>query len=142
MTTATSSAISATASTLFGVWVHDPTDPSGTIRAFPHAGSRSEPRSVAAEKLIVHGRRRPIAEFGEHDDDGLAVTLFVPFGGDHADGVQFWRDALTNRRVICYRDNRSRVVFGVLLDGIEPSDERAGTSIAVKLTEVDYTPGT
>lgn len=140
MSEAISDTISATAPSFMGVWLHDPTDPAATLRNYLFTDGRSERLAVDVARLVVHGRRRAIAEYGDRTDDGVSVTLRIPFGGDHDSLVEYLRDVVRNRRVICYRDNRGRVVFGVLLDGISPDDVRDGTTVGLEVSAVDYEP--
>jgi hypothetical protein len=138
MSESVSDVVTATAASLVGVWLHDPIDPTGTIRNYLYTDGRSDRVASDGERLVVHGRRRAIAEFGEHEDDGVSVKLRIPFSGDHDSLVGFLRDAVRNRRAICYRDNRGRVVYGVLLDGVEVADVREGSEVVLDLSAIDY----
>lgn|SRR5690606_7488671 len=138
MSRAVSDIVSGVAPTLVGVWVHDPLDASDTVRSYPFADGRTEHLAPESSVLTVVGRTRPVVEFGEALDESLKVTIFVPFGPEHDEAVQWWRDAVLARRAIFYRDNRGRAFYGVLASGVDPVDGRAGTALAVELTRVDW----
>lgn len=123
---------------LVGVWVFDPTDPDGTERNYIHADGRSETIKPKGASIEVAGRTNPILEFGEVTIVGLKLTVFVPFGDDHDVAVQWWRDACENRRAINYRDNRGRLYWVGLPDGVEAVDGRAGTAFSLTLQRVDF----
>lgn len=128
----------AVAPSLVGVWVFDPIDPDDTERNYLHADGRTESIKPRASSMDVAGRLNPLLEFGEVTVVGLKLTVFVPFGPEHDAGVQWWRDACENRRAICYRDNRGRLYWVGLPDGIEPQDGRAGTAFSLTLQRVNY----
>ena len=140
MSDAISDIVTATAPLLVGVWAHDPEDAGGTIANYLHTGERAETLAPDVTSFNVAGRERAIVEFGEHTGGGIDTSVVVPFGGDHDGLVEWWRRAARNRRPICYRDNRSRVLYGVMLEGVSVTDERLGSTVSVKLTEVDYEP--
>lgn len=139
MSEAVSDVVIGLAPSLVGVWVFDPIDAGNTERNYIHADGRTESIVPKSAVLEVTGRVDPLVEFGEVTIAGLEVTIFVPFGTDHDAGVQWWRDAVENRRPICYRDNRGRLMYGALPAGIAPVDGRAGTALGVKLQRVTYT---
>lgn len=141
MSEATSATATITAPSLIGVWVFDPTDPDETERQFIHADGRTESIEPMSSEFYVAGREDPVIEFGEATVAGLDVTVFIPFGPDHDAGVQWWRDAVNARRAICYRDNRGRLMYGVLR-ALSPVDGRAGTALGIKLRRVTYTVAT
>jgi hypothetical protein len=127
-----------TAPELVGVWVFDPTDPDGTDRNFLFAEGRTESISVGATEIVIAGRANPLVEYGEQTIAGVVLTVFIPFGPEHDTEVDYWRTVADNRRALCYRDNRKRLVFGALKDDLAIADGRAGTAISVGLRRVDY----
>lgn len=127
-----------TAPALVGVWVFDPLDPDGTERNYLHAEGRTETVKPAAASIPLAGRVNPLLEYGELTVVGLKVTVFVPFGPDHDAAVQWWRDACENRRAINYRDNRGRLYWVGLPEGIEVADGKVGTAFALGLQRVDF----
>lgn len=138
MSDAISAVQTATAPSLIGSWVFDPTAPGSTERNYLHTDGRAETLAPASQTINIAGRVNPLIEFGESVVLGLTVNVTVPFGSDHDAAVQWWRDAELNRRAICYRDNRGRLIWAGLPDGVEFADVREGTNIKVKLQRVDY----
>lgn len=129
------------APSLMGVWVFDPVTPDTTDRNFLHADGREETVSVESVNLELVGRPFAITEFGEVTAVDLALTVFVPFGDTHAADVEYWRAAVLARRPLWYRDNRGRLVYVTIRDGVSIADGRAGTALGLKLGRVDFTPG-
>lgn len=133
-----SSIYTITAPALIGVWVFDPISPSTTERNYIHAEGRTENISAKATEIELVGRLNPLVEYGEATLVGLALTILVPFGDTHDVAVQWWRQALSNRRAICYRDNRKRLMWGALNKELPIVDGRAGTAISVSLRRIDF----
>lgn len=122
-----------------GVYLHLPTDPEGTLVNFLYwDGGRSEEFSVAAESLQFAGREFPVMDFGTSGEDSVGVAILVPSGPDHDDDLDLLRSMLNARTVVCYRDNRSRKVFGAIV-GYTFSDVREGTKADFTVRRVDYT---
>jgi len=138
MSQAASSIVTIQAPSLVGVWVFDPVDPAGTERNYLFADGREETVNVEAVDLNLVGREYAITEFGEASALDLSLTIFVPFGDEHAAGVEYWRAAVLARRAINYRDNRGRLMYATLKGGLGIADGRAGTAIGVLLGRVDY----
>lgn len=138
MSEALSIVYTTTAPSLVGVWVLDPTDPDNTERNYIHADGRSLGVKPGASVLDVAGRVNPIVEYGESTRVVLKVTVFAPFGPAHDADVNWWIDAVQNRRTILYRDNRGRLIYGALADGVEVADGRVGTALAVNITRVSF----
>lgn len=129
-----------TAPALVGVWMHAPADPEVTERHFPFKkGDRAELLGVDAFELRFNGREFPIFEFGDGTSETVSGTIVIPHDELHDAGVQWWRDATLARRVICYRDNRGRVVFGSLGRGPSIADIAEGTSVTFTVTRIDFT---
>lgn len=133
-----SSIYSITAPALTGVWVFDPVDPEGTETNYVHADGRTESIDAGPTELVLMGRVNPLVEYGEATLFGLKVTIFVPFGDGHEAGVEWWRQALSNRRALCYRDNRKRLVWSAINATLDVADGRAGTALSISLRRVDY----
>lgn len=140
MSESTSEVVTGYAPALVGVWVHDPVNADDSETNYLFASARTESIKPASAAFDVAGRSRPIVEYGELTTVGLKLTILVPFGSDHEEKVEWWRQACLNRRVIIYRDNRGRVHPVALPDGVEASDGRIGTAFSLSLLEVDYTP--
>jgi len=138
MSESISETVEATAPELVGTWTFDPFDPAGTSRQFLFTRDREEKLAVDATELRFIGRARPVVEFGEAEDIRLGLTVFLPFGPEHDPGVAYWRAALKARRALCYRDNRGRLEYVALGDGLSLVDAREGTGVGMSLVVVDY----
>lgn len=138
MSEAISDTYTATGPALDGVWMFDPVDVEATERQFLHAEGRAESLEAESTDLELVGREYAVTEFGEQTREGLALTVFVPFGSTHAADVAYWRAAVRARRPICYRDNRGRLMFATIKGGLAVADGRAGTALGIKLGRVDY----
>lgn len=139
MTVSSSSIYTATAPALVGVWVFDPTAPDASERQYIHADGRSESLDPGDVEIELVGRENPLVEYGEVTLVGLKLTIFVPFDGNHDAAVEYWRQATLNRRALCYRDNRKRLMYGAIVGGGPAfTDGRVGTAIGLTLRRVDY----
>jgi len=140
MSESTSDSATIAAPTLMGVWVFDPTSPNETDRNFLFAEGRVENIDVMATEIVLAGRGDPVVEYGEQTIVGLTVTVFIPFGESHDLEVDYWRTVVDNRRAICYRDNRKRLIFCAINDKLGVADGRAGTALSVGLRRVGHSP--
>lgn len=95
----------------YGLYLHDPLDPAGTLRYLPFGGTnKSEDVTSSGTELRFHGRQYPVFEFGEQLSEKVNFTIQT---FDRED-IDYIRDVARSRRVYCYRDGRGRRVFGVL----------------------------
>jgi len=132
-----SDSIFVTAPTLIGVWIHDPTDPSGTEQNYLYANGRSGKLNVGAVSTSVMGRIDPIVEFGEIETRNLTMTVPIPF--NELDAITPTLETfLINRRAILYRDGRGRCMFMAFTDPLGVTDDRTGESVALNLVRVSY----
>lgn len=124
---------------LIGAWIYDPADPDGTEVNYLYTPSRSEQTDIASAKTQLQGRRNPLIEFGEPEEYTVSITLTVPLDLAHDAAVNYVRNLYVKRGVFMYRDNRGRRVFASLFDPPAITDATTGgTSIALKLTRVDF----
>lgn len=133
----------ATAPTLSGVWVFDPTAPETTELNFLYAvgKSRTEDIDPGATKLYFAGRANPIVEYGAMLELSFKLQILVPgFDASHDVAVNYWRAAIANKRTLCYRDNRGRLLFLAISGKLGIADGDAGTAIGVDAVRVDYSP--
>lgn len=121
---------------LRGVWVHDPLDPAGSVRAYPYgANSRETAVEVEQEGTVYAGRTFPVVDYGEAEVHAIGVGLTVPHGPDyrmHLAELEGWARA---RRTIHLRDNRGRNVRGTL-SGFKHSDAGHGSEVTFTVTQV------
>lgn len=96
---------------LIGIWLHDVTDPAGTIEHFVDDGrGRSAEWQADVALMQFAGRAKPVAEFGESDQHRVtAILMCRRTGTDYAD----LRALVRTKATVCYRD-RSRLVLGVV----------------------------
>lgn len=140
MTTTISDTYTTTAPELVGVWVHPMADSADGERHFPfQSGDRSESLSVESTALKFEGRTFPVVEFGGGQTEDIAARIFIPFGDTHDADVQWLRDELRAKRLMCYRDNRGRVVFGNIWGSLGIGDAQTGTNTTLQVKRVDYT---
>lgn len=136
----TDSNIAAATLLLQGVWLHDPTDPTGTAAQYLHTpqGSRNAQIDLGGTELQFVGRELPVFEFGELRHEPAQVTVQVPHGTGWASQVAALRATARSGRVWCYRDNRGRKVFGVLT-GYRETDQQYGTAVDFAVNAADFT---
>lgn len=122
---------------LEGVWLHNPTDPSGTARHYRYkAGSRKETFGAEVELLHFAGREFPVADWGEFGEQTLALDIFIPYEQEESN-QGYLRDVVSDRQTIAYRDNRGRVIFAVLRD-LSLEDVAGGTEASFSVTRVFF----
>lgn len=122
---------------LEGVWIHDPTDPEGTVHQFLYgANSRSTTIDIGGTSLVFAGRRYPVTEFGEHQDDQYSISVQVPHGAAYRSGMAIMRGFSETRQALVLRDNRGRAACGTM-SGYSETDQGWGSEIAFTFTRVD-----
>lgn len=123
---------------LEGVWLHDLTDPQGTLRQYRYSsGSRKE--SYEAETGFLHfaGRPFPVAEYGEHGDQSVEVSVFIPHHAPPCSHIAYLRSVIDRRVMIFYRDNRGRAIPAAF-HGLTFEDARAGTVASFRVDRVNH----
>ena len=138
MAMTSSDVVSVAAPDFLGVWVHDPDDPANTVRQFMYGSrDRTQDGSVESTALQFVGRAYPVYDFGDAQAQQVSMTVLVPFGDTWAADVAYLEALPAARTTICYRDNRGRVVFGVVTS-TKTSDELEGTGVGLSVTRVDF----
>lgn len=138
MSEALSEVYTTTGPSLVGAWLFAADDPEGTLANFLHTDARTVSSEVDSAELRFAGRAAPVVEYGEQGSSRLSVTILIPFGPTHDELVQWWRDALQARRVLCYRDGRGRLYWCSIFGQLVETDRREGTGLGVPLLVVDY----
>ena len=129
----------ALADSLEGVWFFDPTYPDGTSVQFLYGNvGRGEGLDVESAALQFIGRTSPVFDFGQSEGQSLSLTFTIPHGPTHTAEVAGFRALVRNRRTLCYRDGRGRILWGVLT-GISITDARLGTTIGTTFTTNAFT---
>lgn len=138
MAQATSDTTTVTATALTGVWIHDPTLADTTISNYPYGNiGRTEGISVQSQALRYIGRAMPVYDMGGFESQTMGIDILIPAGPDEQSIVDWFRSAVRNRRTLCYRDNRSRLIYGVISD-ISFADIREGTEVTFSFETVDF----
>lgn len=138
MATATSETVTVVAPALQGIWLHTAEAPDVEQHYLYQSGERTETLGAGVTHLQFVGRRFGVAEYGDDEQHSVSLPLHVPWGPYAAAAVQWLRDAFRARRVLCYRDNRGRLVYGVLGGEVSINDVADGTTIDGTLQRVDY----
>jgi hypothetical protein len=127
---------------LQGVWLHDPTDPQGSVLHLPYGRSaRSSTVEVDQTGLVFAGRVWPVVEHGESQTDTHTVKAIVPHGPTWAGDVAALQDLVESRRTLYLRDNRGRSAWCVL-SGFQAVDVDEGTEVSFAAARVDWTETT
>lgn len=138
-----------TAPTLTVVWIHDPTDPEATVRAFRwNGGGRSEDHQVTGQAIVLAGRTYPVYEFAQRAQRAVNIPLLLldvdsrlpdvgGWGDDHAGDVDYLTALLESRKAWVYRDDRGRLLYGVAF-GLPWSDQPFGSSVELTLNATDF----
>lgn len=127
-----------TASVLEGVWLHEDIDPEATLTQylFGNKSSRSESLAVEGAEIVVLGREYPLADFGIGEDRAVGLQFTIPWDDGHDETVENLRNLVRHRNILCYRDNRARLVFGVL-EGLTINDTMYGSEVAGSIVQVE-----
>jgi hypothetical protein len=142
MTTTVGPSSVITAPLLAGIWLHSTADPAGTENPYPYqSATRTEALQVEAYPLQFVGRTFPVIEYGEQEQQTMKLGLMVPWSDTHDEDVAQVRGYARGRATLCYRDNRSRLIFGAIPGEVDVSDEANGSIITFDLMRVDYVEG-
>lgn len=133
--TTTDSTTASASITLSGSWLFDVTNQAGTIIQLKCYESREQSWEAEGTLMQFAGRSKPIMEFGESETSVVNVSVPLLRAGTEFAALQ----ALVRRKAtLCFRDERSRKVFGVIRS-LPVTDERAwGYTIQLKVDEIDY----
>lgn len=103
------------------------------------SGGRSEALSVmnVSQSYLTFAYQE--TNFSSNSGQAVALTLVLPFGDEHDSKVRALRTALRSRRVLGYRDNRSRLHAGIITN-MTINDLKYGTSVGIQFNIVNY-PG-
>lgn len=124
-----SSTFSATAevtTTLDGVWLHDPDDPTGTALNLLYGRSRrSGGVSVESADLQYAGRVFPVTDFGPYETEGVSVEVDVP--ASDAATLPALYALIRSRKPLYYRDNRGRAFLSVVPSASDRDEDHGST---------------
>ncbi len=121
-----------------GIYLHDPDDPSGTLVNFRYGkAKRSTSIDVASTQLVFAGRRFPVVEFSDNQQDSFSVTIDIPNDENYYNTLQQARAFAETRQTLVFRDIRGRSAHGVL-SGYREDDQDYGVSVSFTFQRVDY----
>lgn len=125
-----------TALQLQGVWIHDPTDDEFTVRQFLFGkDSRSTAINTRGATQIYAGRRFPVVEFGEHQEDDFSISIDVPHGPTYRTELSDLATFMEAKTTLVLRDNRGRVAYGTM-SGYNQGDQAWGATVGFKFSRV------
>lgn len=121
---------------LLGVLIHDPDDPADTIRQYLYGrASRSTDVEVAQVSSVYAGRRYPVTDFGEHQQDLYSIQIDVPHGQDWRTDLDDLRAFMELRKALVLRDNRGRSMTGTM-SRYREDDQPWGTQVGFTFSRV------
>lgn len=121
-----------------GVWLHDTTYPDGTVYQFKYdGGGRSSQWEVESTVMRYKGRKYPVIETGEMQDDVVGFKLALLKDEE----IKALKKLVYSRNILCYRDGRGRLIFG-LITKLPLNDEKwRGQSTGLEIIRIDYKEG-
>jgi hypothetical protein len=130
------SAVSTESITLQGVWLHDVTDPAGTLHNFRYDGrGRTEYWDGQPAINQYAGRTYPVAVWDESEQHQLSLYLQL---WKRTDDYTALLDLVRRKATICYRDGKGRKAF-VVMPTLTADDVLGfGANATLPATRVDY----
>jgi hypothetical protein len=127
-----------TSTTLRGVWLHTINNAEVTVYNFKFdGGGRESSWEVESSLMRFKGRTRPVIETGEMKDDLIDFNLTLK---DDADKEALER-IVKSQEIVCYRDGRGRIRFGVFTQMPLSDEIWGGYSTQLQLLYIDYSEG-
>lgn len=137
-TTFSDSDIKSASITFRGVWLHDVTYPEGTVYQFKYdGGGRSSQWEVESAVMRFKGRRYPVIETGEMQDDIVAFELAL-LTEEEADSL---KRLVYARNILCYRDGRGRLIYGLITRFPLNDETWRGQTTSLEIMRVDFKEG-
>jgi len=122
---------------LEGVWIHDPDSAQDTVKNYRFGkDAKNSSIDIIGAKHVFAGRRFPVFEYGEHQEDKVSVSIIVDHGPDYMQQLQELRDFAELKKTIVYRDNRGRMFYGAI-SGFSDSDKSYGSDVSFEVQRVD-----
>jgi hypothetical protein len=127
-----------TSTTFRGVWLHTINNAEVTVHNFKFdGGGRESSWEVESSLMRFKGRARPVIETGEMKDDLIDFNLTLK---DDADKEALER-IVKSQEIVCYRDGRGRVRFGVFTKFPLSDEIWGGYTTSLQLLYIDYSEG-
>jgi hypothetical protein len=121
-----------------GIWLHDPADPMDTVTNFPYGKSaRSSAIDIAQTSLVFSGRRYPVTEYSDNQQDQFSVRVDIPNDENYFTALADMQSFAASRSTVMLRDNRGRAAYGSM-SGYREDDQDWGVQITFTLARVDY----
>lgn len=137
MTFTDSDVYTVTTGQLLGVVIADPSSPgSGHTYLYGNIG-RAETLTVGAYGTRYLTQPKQEFSFSDNEDNTVSLNILIPFSDTHDLDVQAMRNFVRRRKVLLYRDNRGRLLYGVLLN-VDIADAPEGTYVSGTLNVSDY----
>lgn len=126
--------VTSEAVSLSGIWIHDPDDPEGTIRNYQW-GKNNKADSVDVKMGAIQfiGRKHPVYEFGPYQEESVSASIVT--SGVNSDSYQELRAWYEFRDTVVYRDNRARVIKGVVTS-FSGQDTDVGNDVDITVNRV------
>lgn len=135
---ADSAFVTIVAPTLYGAWVHDPANPSTVERQFLYTDGGGEDLDIDEALLTFVGRKYPVLESGQAEDQSVQTVIKIPFGADHRTAVEWWRARKRAGATLWYRDGRGRAFPAAISGKVSVGPTNDGATIGVTFQRVDY----
>jgi hypothetical protein len=121
-----------------GVWIHNPADAQTTVRQFRFGkDNRSTSIDIMGTVQTFAGRKFPVVDFGEHEEEDFSISVDIPHGPDYRTQEADLKDFAESKITLVLRDNRGRSAYGTLT-GFNQSDQAWGISVAFKFSRVSF----
>ncbi|GAA4082748.1 hypothetical protein [Actinomadura miaoliensis] len=121
---------------LEGAWIHDPADPAGTVRHYRFGkATRDTKIDIGGTSLTFAGRRFPVVEYGEHQDDQYGIRVQIPDGDTYRAELDDLRAFAEAKTTLVFRDNRGRQMHGTM-SGYAVDDQPWGAEVSFTFTRV------
>lgn len=120
---------------IHGIWLHEPSDPQGTVRDFPYGEANHEDSfdSMGVGTYYV-GRSSPVFDYGDPSSSSVSATIDVLNGSDYLTILDSLREFAAAKKELYYRDNRGRSMYGTM-SGFKVSDQRWGAQVSFTFTQ-------
>jgi hypothetical protein len=123
---------------LKGVWLHSITDPELTLHNFRlDGGGRESSWGRESSVLRFKGRNRPVVETGEMLEEAINFNLTLLNDDDR----YALESLIKSGDIICYRDGRGRLLFGVFTQFPLSDELWGGYTTQLQLLYIDYSEG-
>lgn len=122
---------------LEGVWLHLPSNPAATVRQYRFGkAARSSSIEIGGTVMVFAGRRWPVTEYGEHQEDEYSINVQIPNGETYRADLDGLRQFAEAKTAMVLRDNRGRAAHGTMA-GYSEDDQEWGSEVSFTFHRVD-----